>query len=327
MAGLEIVPFSDAHLDDAAALLAARHARHREAEPLLAGATSTFAPRSSGSGARRARRGVVAAARRRLPARRRSASDGIWLAARRASPATPIERRPRADARPLRRRGRSAGSTEGCTSHVVFVPVARRRARRRLVPARRSAARRRWRCARPARRSRSTADVTIRRGTPDDYDEAARLDRELSGAAARTRRASRRSRCRRLRRLDDASGARRTRRARRCFVARARRAHRRAPAALPPARPTCACRASSIDLAQASTEARGARHGRRRGADRARARLGPRARLPGDDDRLADDEPAGRRASGPGAASDGVPPALPVDPASARASRCSSARA
>ena len=35
MAGLEIVPFSDAHLDDAAALLAARHARHREAEPLL----------------------------------------------------------------------------------------------------------------------------------------------------------------------------------------------------------------------------------------------------------------------------------------------------
>src|SRR3954471_12015117 len=35
MAGLEIVPFTDAHLDDAAALLAARHERHREAEPLL----------------------------------------------------------------------------------------------------------------------------------------------------------------------------------------------------------------------------------------------------------------------------------------------------
>ena len=35
MAGLEIVPFNDAHLDDAAALLAARHERHREAEPLL----------------------------------------------------------------------------------------------------------------------------------------------------------------------------------------------------------------------------------------------------------------------------------------------------
>jgi GNAT superfamily N-acetyltransferase len=31
----EVVPFSDEHLDDAAALLAARHARHREAEPLL----------------------------------------------------------------------------------------------------------------------------------------------------------------------------------------------------------------------------------------------------------------------------------------------------
>jgi GNAT superfamily N-acetyltransferase len=35
MAGLEVVPFADEHLDDAAALLAARQDRHREAEPLL----------------------------------------------------------------------------------------------------------------------------------------------------------------------------------------------------------------------------------------------------------------------------------------------------
>ena len=35
MARLEVTPFSDEHLDDAAALLAARHARHRKAEPLL----------------------------------------------------------------------------------------------------------------------------------------------------------------------------------------------------------------------------------------------------------------------------------------------------
>jgi ribosomal protein S18 acetylase RimI-like enzyme len=35
MAGLEVVPFSDAHLDDAARLLAARQARHRQAEPAL----------------------------------------------------------------------------------------------------------------------------------------------------------------------------------------------------------------------------------------------------------------------------------------------------
>ena len=34
MARLELVPFSDEHLDDAAHLLAARHARHREVEPL-----------------------------------------------------------------------------------------------------------------------------------------------------------------------------------------------------------------------------------------------------------------------------------------------------
>ena len=35
MSRLEIVPFADEHLDAAAELLAARHARHREAEPLL----------------------------------------------------------------------------------------------------------------------------------------------------------------------------------------------------------------------------------------------------------------------------------------------------
>ena len=35
MARVEVVPFSDEHLDAAGALLAARHARHREAEPLL----------------------------------------------------------------------------------------------------------------------------------------------------------------------------------------------------------------------------------------------------------------------------------------------------
>ena len=35
MARLEVVPFSDEHLDAAAALLAARHAHHRQAEPLL----------------------------------------------------------------------------------------------------------------------------------------------------------------------------------------------------------------------------------------------------------------------------------------------------
>src|SRR5581483_2416127 len=34
---MEIVPFTDAHVDAAAELLAARHARHREAEPLLPG--------------------------------------------------------------------------------------------------------------------------------------------------------------------------------------------------------------------------------------------------------------------------------------------------
>jgi GNAT superfamily N-acetyltransferase len=35
MSRLELVPFSDEHLEDAAVILAARHARHRAAEPLL----------------------------------------------------------------------------------------------------------------------------------------------------------------------------------------------------------------------------------------------------------------------------------------------------
>ena len=35
MPSLEVAPFADAHLEDAARLLAARHARHRAAEPLL----------------------------------------------------------------------------------------------------------------------------------------------------------------------------------------------------------------------------------------------------------------------------------------------------
>src|ERR671934_2025501 len=35
MARLELLPFSDQHLEDAARLLSARHTRHREAEPLL----------------------------------------------------------------------------------------------------------------------------------------------------------------------------------------------------------------------------------------------------------------------------------------------------
>jgi GNAT superfamily N-acetyltransferase len=35
VAALKIVPFAEGHLDDAAALLAERHARHRKAEPLL----------------------------------------------------------------------------------------------------------------------------------------------------------------------------------------------------------------------------------------------------------------------------------------------------
>ena len=58
----------------------------------------------------------------------------------------------------------------------------------------------------------------------------------------------------------------------------------------------------------------GARHRRRPRADRARDPLGPRARLPGDDDRLADDEPLGLALLAEARLSPVVPAALPLDP-------------
>ena len=63
MAGLEIVPFTDAHLDDAAALLAARHARHREAEPLLPELADSARGGRAGMASARALRGVFAGER------------------------------------------------------------------------------------------------------------------------------------------------------------------------------------------------------------------------------------------------------------------------
>ena len=95
---------------------------------------------------------------------------------------------------------------------------------------------------------------------------------------------------------------------------RARRAHRRPHRCSTGARPTCACRAARIDLAQASTdpEARGTGVGRALTAHV--LALGPRAGLSGDDDRLADDEPLGLALLAEARLPRRVPAALPLDP-------------
>ncbi|HEX3267797.1 MAG TPA: GNAT family N-acetyltransferase [Gaiellaceae bacterium] len=89
MAGLEVVPFSDEHLDDAGRLLAARHARQREAEPLLperfeepaaARAEVVEAWRAEGSsGATAIRKGRVAGYLIGAPRETKIWGDNVWV--------------------------------------------------------------------------------------------------------------------------------------------------------------------------------------------------------------------------------------------------------
>jgi GNAT superfamily N-acetyltransferase len=170
MSRLEIVPFSDEHLDDAAALLAARHARHREAEPLLPeladpraaleaewrleGASGVFSPQ-----------GYLIAAPHRF-------RDITWVRAGIAGMALEGDREAMRD---LYAAVAQRWVDEGFTQHAAFVPSHDAE----LVDA--------WFRlsfgASSALAMRETApeepfdgDVSIRPGTPDDYDETARLD-------------------------------------------------------------------------------------------------------------------------------------------------------
>jgi GNAT superfamily N-acetyltransferase len=176
MARPEIVPFTDAHLDDAAALLGARHERHREAEPLLpdgldfraeiekewgqAGASGVFAGDAY----------VIGAA---------SAFAGIsWLRLGIAGQAIEGDRERMRD---LYAAAAQRWVDEGHTKQVVFVPSYDRE----LVDA--------WfrlgfggsatlamRETGPLVDEAFEAAVEIRRGTPEDFAQAARLERELS---------------------------------------------------------------------------------------------------------------------------------------------------
>ena len=158
MAGLEIVPFNDAHLDDAAALLAARHERHREAEPLLPGDVDFRAEieqewRPEGAS------GVFAGDAYLIGAPSASSPRISWMRVEIAGQAIEGDREAMRD---LYAAAAQRGSTRATRSTRSSCPRYDARARRCLVPARL-----RWLgdagdARNTARRSRSTAGVEIR---------------------------------------------------------------------------------------------------------------------------------------------------------------------
>ena len=313
MAGLEIVPFSDAHLDDAAALLAARHARHREAEPLLPerrrlprGGRARMAPGG--------RVGACFARRARLPDRgaARRCAGTTWMRVGIAGQAIEGDREPMRDLYAAAAQRwvddgltRSTTSSSRRTTPSSSTPGSGSASVPRHVLAMRETDRAGGAVRRPA--------STIRRG------DAGRLRR---GGAARARADA--ARCSRRRaspsfrlqtheeiaaewREDDDGDTFEL------FVAERDGRIVGHAAALPPAATTCACRRTRIDLAQASTEPEARGTGVGRALTDARDPLGARARLPGDDDRLADDEPLGVALLAKARLPTGVPAALPLD--------------
>ena len=176
MAGHEIVPFEDAHLDDAAALLAARHARHRQAEPLLPEQVDFRAAveqewRQEGASGVFSGDGYLFAAP--------SEFAGIWWL--RVNIAGQALEGDRERMRDLYAAAAQRWVDEGHTKQAVFVPAHDAE----LVDA--------WfrlgfgGSATMAMRETAPAEpfdggVEIRPGTPDDFAEAARLERELSAA-------------------------------------------------------------------------------------------------------------------------------------------------
>jgi GNAT superfamily N-acetyltransferase len=176
MAGLEIVPFSDAHLDDAAALLAARHERHREAERLLPEGLD-FRAEIEKEWHQEGASGVFAGDAYLIGGP--SVFAGIsWLRVGIAGQAIEGDRERMRD---LYSAAAQQWVDEGHTKHAVFVPSDDGE----LIDA--------WfrlgfgGSATLAMRETGPeetfeADVEIRRGTPDDFGEAARLERELSSA-------------------------------------------------------------------------------------------------------------------------------------------------
>src|SRR6266576_2301048 len=178
MAPLEVVPFSDEHLDDAAALLAARHAHHRAAEPLLPEVADPLAAvelewRTEGAS------GVFAPGRGYLIAAPITFRGITWMRAGMAGQAVEGDREAMRD---LYATAAQRWVDEGHRQHAVFLPSHDAE----LVDAwfRLSFGASAAMAIRETGPAAETFDggVAIRHATPDDFSEAARL--ELAMAAA-----------------------------------------------------------------------------------------------------------------------------------------------
>jgi GNAT superfamily N-acetyltransferase len=177
MARLEVVPFADEHMDAAAELLAARHARHRAAEPLLPELDDPRAAierewREEGASGVFAGSGYLIAAPLLIHGGPTWMRVGIAGHAVAGDPET---------VRDLYAAAAQGWVEEGLTKHAVFVPAHDGG----LVDA--------WfrlsfgASATLAMRGTGPeepfdADVSIRNGTRDDYSEAARLELEMSAS-------------------------------------------------------------------------------------------------------------------------------------------------
>ena len=180
MARVEVTPFADEHLEDAATLLAARHIRHRRAEPLLpelvdpAGAIEKEWRQEGASGVFAARGGKPAGYLIAAPFT--VWSGPVWMRAGIAGFAVDGETEA---VRDLYAAAAARWVDEGHTKHAAFVPSFDTE----LVDT--------WfrLCfgASAALALRETgpeepfdAGVEIRPGTPDDFPEAARLELAMS---------------------------------------------------------------------------------------------------------------------------------------------------
>jgi proline iminopeptidase len=207
-APLRLVPFADEHLDAAASLLAARHRRHREAEPLLPEADARARLESEwgadGASGTIAYRGDEPAGY--LVARPVPAGAGTWMFAGIGGHAVAGDREL---ARDLYAAAAGPWAEAGHLHHAVFVPWHDAE----LVDA--------WfrltfgASAAPAMRETGPqppvdAGVVVRPGAPGDLEATARLDRAMQGATrpAPSFSRSRRSRTRSSSRSGAAPGTR-----------------------------------------------------------------------------------------------------------------------
>ena len=298
---MKIVPFADEHLDAAAEMLAARHARHRAAEPLLP-ADVDFRAQVEREWSADGASGVISPHGYLFG---RPDAHGLTVGIGGHAVTGDAEH-----ARDLYAAAAAAWVEAGHRSHMVFVPSSDEA----LIDA--------WFRlsfgASAVLATRETAgeppydgDVAIRPGTPDDFGSAARLELAMfesmqPSPSFSTLQLQTPEEVEAEWREDDFSPYE-------LFVAERDGSvvghlllYRRPPDLRVPARRDRP--RPGLDVS------RGARHRRRPGAHRARDPLGSRARSPDDDHGLADDESLGVALLAAPRFPDDVPPAQPRDP-------------